>query len=122
MTTTMTTIPGVLQKQDSVKFSTQNFLSHKVGQDIETLYTIGELLGEGGFGIVFRCTQKHTGEERAVKRMEKQRQQDINDEIIHEFNVLRELDHPNLLKTYDLYEGKPVEFVVLALSFLGIFC
>lgn len=96
----------VLQKQDSIKFSAQTFLKHKVNQKIESLYTLGKLLGEGGFGEVFQCTQNHTGEERAAKRMEKDpRDQDFNDEIIREFNTLRQLDHPNLLKAYDLFEG-----------------
>lgn len=94
-----------LERQGSIKFSVQNFLNHKVGVSIESQYDLGKLLGEGGFGEVFQCTQKHTGEERAAKRMEKQRQQEINDEIIREFNVLRGLDHPNLLKAYDLFEG-----------------
>jgi serine/threonine protein kinase len=101
-----------LERQDSIKFSVRNFLSHKIGTDIESQYVLGKLLGEGGFGEVFQCTQKHTGEERAAKRMEKQRQQDVNDEIIREFNVLRELDHPNLLKAYDLFEGTCIVFFV----------
>lgn len=87
-----------------------NFLSHKTGQNIESQYVLGEMLGEGGFGQVFKCTQKHTGDERAAKRMEKQRQEEINEEIIREFNVLRELDHPNLLKAYDLFEGACFSF------------
>ena len=92
---------------DDVRFSIQNFLHHNTEEAIDAHYEIGELLGEGGFGVVYRGTHTKTKAIRAIKRMEKDpRDEEYNQEIIKEFNFLKELDHPNLLKAYDMFEGK----------------
>jgi serine/threonine protein kinase len=100
---------GLLEKQDSIRFNQSNFAYHHMADvPIESHYLLGEILGEGGFGIVFRGTQIKTGVQRAVKRMEKDpRDKEVDAEIVREFEFLKELDHPNLIKVYDMFEGKP---------------
>ena len=114
MSATTTLLPtGVIGKDASVKFSVQHFMSHKIGESIDSQYILGKVLGEGAFGEVFPATNKKTDEERAVKKMQKDpRDPYINDEILHEFNVLKELDHPNVLKVYDLFEDKADFYIV----------
>ena len=99
---------GLLEKQDSIRFSQSNFSYHHLADTpIESHYKLGELLGEGGFGVVFRGTHIKTGVQRAIKRMIKDpRDKQMNEEIIREFEFLKELDHPNLIKVYDMFEGK----------------
>lgn len=101
---------GLLEKQDSIRFSQSNFSSHHMADvPLESHYKLGEILGEGGFGVVFRGTHVKTGAQRAIKRMEKDpRDKAMNSEIVREFEFLKELDHPNLIKVYDMFEGKPV--------------
>jgi calcium-dependent protein kinase len=91
-----------------VRFTQSNFLyHHKIDDPIDAHYTFGDLLGEGGFGVVYKGTHKKTGTERAIKRMEKDpRDRELNEEIIREFDFLKELDHPNLIKVYDMFEGQ----------------
>lgn len=102
-----------VRKDGSIKFSVQNFMSHKTGQSIDEQYILGKVLGEGAFGEVFLGTNVHTKEERAVKKMEKDpRDPYITEEILHEFAVLKELDHPNVLKVYDLFEDTADFYIV----------
>lgn len=61
--------------------------------------------GEGAYGNVYACTHIETGAERAVKVIPKSLDQEQNDMVIREFNVIKELDHPNVLKSYALFEN-----------------
>ncbi len=56
----------------------------------------------GKFGVVYRCHDKKTGSEAAVKIMQKKgnKQADVEREV----EVLRKLDHPAILKIYDYFE------------------
>lgn len=77
-----------------MKFSVQNFVNQKKGT-LESTYDMGELIGEGGFGEVYSCYHIETDEERAVKVMVKStKKESINEEIVKEYNILKELDHP----------------------------
>ena len=79
---------------ESVKFSAKNFVTSNAGT-LESHYQLGDLIGEGGFGEVYSCQHLETGEIRAVKVMEKStHKQSINDDIVKEYNILKELDHP----------------------------
>ncbi|CAB9503650.1 MAP kinase-activated protein kinase 2 (Fragment) [Seminavis robusta] len=89
--------------RQSIKFSTKDFVTKACG-DLEMDYDMGPLLGEGAYGGVYACTHKETGAERAVKIVPKSLDEKQNDMVIQEFNVLKELDHPNIVKNYALYE------------------
>ena len=54
---------------------------------------------------MYACTHIETGAERAVKVIPKSLDQEQNDMVIREFNVIKELDHPNVLKSYALFEN-----------------
>lgn len=97
---------------ESVKFSAKNFVTSNSGT-LEAHYELGELIGEGGFGEVYACKHLATEEIRAVKVMEKStKKQSINDDIVKEYNILKELDHPNILKVYEMYETKHHFFII----------
>jgi serine/threonine protein kinase len=79
---------------ESVKFHARDFLSVKQ-EDLLADYELGDVLGEGGFGLVYSCIHRATGSERAVKMLKKDpRYPHIQDNILNEFNVLKDLDHP----------------------------
>ena len=81
-------------QDESVKFHARDFLVHKQ-EDLLQDYDLGDMLGEGGFGLVYSCIHKSTGAERAVKILRKDpTRPNYNENIINEFNVLKELDHP----------------------------
>lgn len=77
--------------------------------DLEEHYEIGDKIGEGGFGEVFSVVHLKTGAERAVKVVYKTEDDDVdfekvNTTIRNEFAVVKSLDHPNLLKQYEMFE------------------
>lgn len=81
-------------QDDSVKFHASDFLTLKQ-EHLLAEYKLGKVLGEGGFGLVYSCKHKETGAERAVKVLQKNPDKpQIQDNIINEFNVLKDLDHP----------------------------
>ena len=79
---------------ESVKFHASDFLTLKQ-EHLLAEYKLGKVLGEGGFGLVYSCKHKQTGAERAVKVLQKDpNRPQIQDNIINEYNILKDLDHP----------------------------
>jgi len=64
-------------------------------------YAVGEQLGEGAFGVVYTCTNRITGEEVAVKMVDKV--ETPIDAINKEIEMLRTLNHQNIVKFHNVY-------------------
>jgi len=64
-------------------------------------YTVGETLGEGAFGIVYACRRRTTGEEVAVKMVDKVETPVAS--IKEEVDMLASLDHPNIVKLHQVF-------------------
>ena len=74
--------------------------------EIESDYTISEeILGEGSYGIVRKATEKDTGEIRAIKTIRKNKIQEKK-RFLNELNILKTLDHPNIVKLFEIYEDE----------------
>jgi len=117
-------------QRTSIKFTAKHFIhARKFGEVLEEYYDIGEKIGEGGFGEVFCAVHQKTGAERAVKVIYKTEDTDIDFEkvnatIRNEFATVKSLDHPNLLKQYEMFEDEDKFMIVtgkLLLYFL-YFC
>jgi serine/threonine protein kinase len=71
-------------------------------------YELGEELGHGAFGVVYRATCRNFGDVVAVKIM-KHKLGDLKSPAVHqlheEVRVLRSLDHPNVLNLFGVYWG-----------------
>ena len=61
------------------------------------------LLGKGSFSSVYKVRNKNTNLFRAMKIIQKNFQKD-NEEILREINILKNLDHPNVMKIYEFLE------------------
>lgn len=65
-------------------------------------YTIGKILGEGGFGTVCLVTHKTTGIVRAMKMINKKKMKKTEeDRLFEELAILRDIDHPNIVKVFE---------------------
>ena len=69
-------------------------------------YAIGKKLGTGGFATVRRCKRKNDNKIFALKVINK-KSMEKNDLVIleSEVNIMRNLDHPNIVILYDIFEG-----------------
>jgi calcium-dependent protein kinase len=68
-------------------------------------------LGEGTYGVVYECREKDTGEMRAIKQLERLKIKNpkrFNNELI----ALRTLDHPNIIKLFEIFEDKDNIYLV----------
>ncbi|KAM3136552.1 hypothetical protein pb186bvf_011355 [Paramecium bursaria] len=82
-------------------------------KNINESYTIKELIGQGGFGRVYRVIHKSTGLSRAMKVIlkEKMKKED-QDKLLEECSIMMEMDHPNIVKLFELYTDETSYFLV----------
>ena len=63
------------------------------------------IIGIGCFAKVYECTNRTTNKIYAVKSIEKNYNTTINpDHLIREVELLKEINHPNIIKLIDIYE------------------
>ncbi len=79
-------------------------------------YKIIEYLGEGSFGKVFKAREMSTGRILAVKKMSINHSEKKYSNIIKEINLLKHLDHPNIVKYYDYFEEE--DYIYLMMEYL----
>ena len=62
-------------------------------------YQFGEKLGEGTYGVVFKATNKQTGETVAMKKIRIDRDDDgVPSTAIREIALLKGVKHPNIVE------------------------
>lgn len=90
----------------------------KLLKPIESLYTLTRVIHKDLSCLVYLAKHLQTGQERVVKRMDKKFRQtrtrsDEAEERFHsEALLLQMLDHPNILKLYELYEDRKYFYLV----------
>ena len=62
-------------------------------------------IGKGSYGAVFKVINRNTNLFRAMKVIPKNFQKN-NDEILREIEILKNLDHPNVMKIYEFLEDE----------------
>ena len=68
-------------------------------------------IGKGSYGYVYQVVKKNTNIIRAMKIIPKNFQKEIK-EIEREINVLRNLDHPNVMKIYEFLEDEKNYYII----------
>jgi len=72
---------------------------------LDARYELGDVLGEGGYAVVRAGVRKSDKKEVAVKVMNRDRiDRDTEASIRSEVSVLQSLDHPNIVRAYELFE------------------
>jgi calcium-dependent protein kinase len=67
----------------------------------------------GSFGMVQKATHNLTGEIRAIKRLTKEKMSDsARIRLSYEIDILKNLDHPNILRLYEVFEDKKCIYLV----------
>jgi len=85
-------------------------------EPLEDSYTVGEEIGKGGFSIVYSALRKKDSKEFSVKCIKKEMVEGEDIKLLRrEVQIMKKLDHPNILKLYEVYEDDKQFFLVMEL-------
>ncbi|XP_028313666.1 death-associated protein kinase 1 [Gouania willdenowi] len=89
-------------------------------ESVEEFYEIGDELGSGQFAVVRRCRHRNTGVEYAAKFIKKRRSKSsrrgvTKEDIEREVNILKEIQHPNIITLHEVFENKAEVILILEL-------
>lgn len=86
-------------------------------RNIYDFYDMGELLGSGAAGHVYRGIKKDTGQEWAVKVIDTRQMADQDASVVtKEAALLRSIHHPNVMRLEDIFAHDTKIFLVMELS------
>lgn len=81
----------------------QTFVKEKRGQ-VENDYDIISTVKDCNYGEVKKVVHKLTGDVRAMKIIRKEECDELYLKgLVNEITLLRKLDHPNIIKLYEIY-------------------
>jgi calcium/calmodulin-dependent protein kinase I len=83
--------------------------------DIKDKYILGEEIGRGGFSIVVEATCREDGEKYAVKIVEKTVIQDEIKLLRREIEIMKQVEHENILKLIEIFEDDEKVYIVMEL-------
>jgi calcium/calmodulin-dependent protein kinase I len=83
--------------------------------NIRDKYIIGEELGRGGFSIVFKAVRKSDEEKVAVKIVQKTLIREDIKLLKREIEIMKTVNHPNVLKLIEIYEDDESVYIVMEL-------
>lgn len=77
-------------------------------------YELGEVIGRGAFGVLYRAVRKEDGQMFVIKKlwtmnMQKKDKDTVNSEI----QILRQLNHPNVVKLIDYFDDDGLTCIVM---------
>lgn len=83
-------------------------------KNFEEVYRIGKCIGSGADSQVHICTHRSTGVRRAARIFRKGAYQGQKEErMINEIEILKLLDHPNILRIYEFFEDRKHYYIVM---------
>ncbi|CAD8141190.1 unnamed protein product [Paramecium octaurelia] len=95
-----------------IKLGFDIFVKQKEGS-IGSHYNFGKVLGQGAFGKVWKVTHKTTGLIRAIKQIKKSSIiKEEEQRLFSEMNILKNLDHPHIVKLFELYQDENNYYLV----------
>ena len=84
------------------KIDVKNYIQKADTDSLDNYEKINRV-GKGSYSTVYKVKNKHTNLIRAMKVIPKNFQKD-NKEIMREINILKNLDHPNVMKIFEFLE------------------
>jgi calcium-dependent protein kinase len=87
------------------------FILKREGDVFNEYQVDDKVLGEGTYGVVFRAKDKTTGEEVAIKRIPREKIRNYQ-RFLNEITALKTLDHPNVIKLFEIFEDEDDVYLV----------
>ena len=99
---------------EGLKIQPGNFVVQNP-KDFQQEYKIGKSLGSGAFGEVRKVIHRATNDIRAVKIFRKDLATSASSQkkLLEEINILRSLDHPNIIRVYEYFEDQKRFYIVM---------
>ena len=94
-----------------LKFGRENFVGETKGKLLDS-YEVIKQLGKGGYGKVYEVKNIKTGEIRACKHLSKLNIKNL-EKFRREIEILKKMDHPNIIKLYEVYESERSLYLVM---------
>ena len=94
-------------------FNKEKFVG-KVEGKLEDKYEILNEIGTGGFSRCYKVKNKTTGVSYACKELQKTKLSDYEG-LMREVNLMIKLDHPNIIKLYEVYENEKYIYLIMEL-------
>jgi calcium-dependent protein kinase len=102
-----------LQKLDELKIKPSNFITEKSGIPSESYIKISDI-GQGAYGTVVKVRSRLINEDRAMKIIRKDSIITFlnEDRLFNEINILKKVDHPNIIKIYEFFKDSVNYYMV----------
>jgi calcium-dependent protein kinase len=109
-------LPRLISTAEDLKLGAGNLVfenKNKISKEYNILWPP---LGQGAFGEVRKCVQRETGQVRAVKIIFKDNatEEELK-RILREVEILKRLDHPNIIKVHEFFQDDKHFFIVTEL-------
>ena len=104
----------MIDKEKKAKgFSKSNFVGIMKGNILDK-YTVEKEIGAGGYARCLLLKNKTTGQQYACKELLKNKLNNVAS-LKSEIQILIKLDHPNIIKLYEIYENDNYIYLVMEL-------
>ena len=110
--TTTSPMPNSARQNQKPAFKLNDTVRFREGK-ITDFYHITDILGKGTFGEVRKAVNIKSGTERAVKILSRTNMTDHQlKKLTEEINILKLLDHPNILRVFESYMDEDHLYIV----------
>ena len=76
-------------------------------------YNLNGIIGRGAFGQVWESTHRSSNSKRAIKQINLNSTSESEiEKLLQEVSILKQLDHPNIIKIFEVYKNKNKLFIV----------
>ena len=102
--------------KEAIKINFGSFINERKGTFASDYKKEGKL-GSGNFGEVLKVTHKTSANQRAVKVLDKAKVKKYDDpsKLLAEIEILKKIDHPNIMKIYEFYQDSKNYYIIMEL-------
>eukprot|EP01017_Pseudomicrothorax_dubius_P034140 TRINITY_DN4645_c0_g3_i2.p1 TRINITY_DN4645_c0_g3~~TRINITY_DN4645_c0_g3_i2.p1 ORF type:complete len:444 (-),score=68.62 TRINITY_DN4645_c0_g3_i2:420-1751(-) len=108
--------PNGIKSKDDFKITSVDLIGEKLGKIARDYHLTSPPLGSGAFGEVRKGIHRASGSVRAVKIINKSAtKEEERERLTNEVDILRQLDHPNIIKIFEFYQDDKFFYIVTEL-------